>query len=220
MSQSSSWEFLELLCQFSHRLFPSFWIVQELLYIRIPGEPGNEASCSQQLHMRKCLLVAIFSISCGHMCTCRRCKFHWLTTGTIRVQVEECSDHDVRFSLGPVFSFCCRKNVNKTLLKLLLNKLCKWTSILQSKQLYSGTPTTSLGEELKTSWDVCNHLCESCRATNCAGRVLANTRPHHLCWGDEEMAIAISCKKGSHMVLLGYDSANVLICLTRDNTIL
>ena len=31
------------------------------------------------------------------------------------------------------------------------------------------------------------------KVTHCAGRVLANTRPHQLCWGDREMGTAISC---------------------------
>ena len=38
-----------------------------------------------------------------------------------------------------------------------------------------------------------------CKVTHCAGRVLANTNPHHLCCGDQEMGTAISCTKCSQM---------------------
>ena len=38
-----------------------------------------------------------------------------------------------------------------------------------------------------------------CKVTHCAGRVLANTRPHQLCWGDWDMGTAISCTKCSQM---------------------
>ena len=38
-----------------------------------------------------------------------------------------------------------------------------------------------------------------CKVTHCAGRILANTRPHQLCWGDREMAITISCTKCSQV---------------------
>ena len=31
------------------------------------------------------------------------------------------------------------------------------------------------------------------KVTNCAGHVLANTRPHQLHWGDWEMGTVISC---------------------------
>ena len=31
-----------------------------------------------------------------------------------------------------------------------------------------------------------------CKVTHCAGCILANTRPHQLHWGDQEMGTAIS----------------------------
>ena len=34
---------------------------------------------------------------------------------------------------------------------------------------------------------------ELCKVTHCAGCILANTRPHQLCWGDQKMGIAIPC---------------------------
>ena len=37
------------------------------------------------------------------------------------------------------------------------------------------------------------------KATHCAGRILANTRPHQLRWGDREMGTAISCIECSQM---------------------
>ena len=65
------------------------------------------------------------------------------------------------FLWGPVYSLCCTKNVNKNLLKLLLNKLCKWTSILQSKQLFSGKSSMSL--KSPEMFAKKTHLCESRR---------------------------------------------------------
>ena len=38
-----------------------------------------------------------------------------------------------------------------------------------------------------------------CKVTHCAGRVLANTRPHQLRWGDREMGTAISCTECSQV---------------------
>ena len=38
-----------------------------------------------------------------------------------------------------------------------------------------------------------------CKVTHCTGRVLANTRPHQLRWGDREMGTAISCIKCSQV---------------------
>ena len=32
-----------------------------------------------------------------------------------------------------------------------------------------------------------------CKVTHCTGHVLANTRPHQLRWGDQEMGTATSC---------------------------
>ena len=37
------------------------------------------------------------------------------------------------------------------------------------------------------------------KVTHCAGRVSANTRPHQLRWGDQEMGTAISCTKCSQV---------------------
>ena len=38
-----------------------------------------------------------------------------------------------------------------------------------------------------------------CKVTHCAGRVSANTRPHQLRWGDQEMGTAISCTECSQV---------------------
>ena len=38
-----------------------------------------------------------------------------------------------------------------------------------------------------------------CKVTHYAGRVSANTRPHQLRWGDQEMGTAISCTKCSQV---------------------
>ena len=32
-----------------------------------------------------------------------------------------------------------------------------------------------------------------CKVTHCTGCILANTRPHQLCWSDQEMGTAIPC---------------------------
>ena len=37
------------------------------------------------------------------------------------------------------------------------------------------------------------------KVTHCTGHVFANTRPHQLCWGDQEMGTAISCTKYSQV---------------------
>ena len=36
-----------------------------------------------------------------------------------------------------------------------------------------------------------------CKVTYCAGCVSANTKPHQLCWGDQEMGTATSCAEYS-----------------------
>ena len=38
-----------------------------------------------------------------------------------------------------------------------------------------------------------------CKVTHCAGHILANTRPHQLCWGNREMGTAISCTESSQV---------------------
>ena len=38
-----------------------------------------------------------------------------------------------------------------------------------------------------------------CKVTHCAGRVSANTRPHQLHWGDQEMGTATSCIESSQV---------------------
>ena len=35
------------------------------------------------------------------------------------------------------------------------------------------------------------------KVTHCAGRILADTRPHHLHWGEQEMGTVISCTECS-----------------------
>ena len=35
------------------------------------------------------------------------------------------------------------------------------------------------------------------KVTHCVGHILANTRPHHLHWGDQEMGTVISCTECS-----------------------
>ena len=47
---------------------------------------------------------------------------------------------------------------------------------------------------------------------HCTGNVLANTRPHHLHWGDQEMETAISCKKDKQ-VAGTIDMVGKSICL-------
>ena len=37
------------------------------------------------------------------------------------------------------------------------------------------------------------------KVTHCAVRVSATTRPHQLCWGDQEMGTAISCTECSQV---------------------
>ena len=32
-----------------------------------------------------------------------------------------------------------------------------------------------------------------CKVSHCAGRVLANTRPHQLCWGDQMDMVVVVC---------------------------
>ena len=38
-----------------------------------------------------------------------------------------------------------------------------------------------------------------CKVTHCTGHVSANTSPHQLRWGDQEMRTAISCTKCSQV---------------------
>ena len=38
-----------------------------------------------------------------------------------------------------------------------------------------------------------------CKVTHCTGHVLANTRPHQLCWGDWEIGTATSCTECSQV---------------------
>ena len=51
-----------------------------------------------------------------------------------------------------------------------------------------------------------------CKVTHCAGRVSANTRPHQLQWGDQEMGLL------SHVVgwpVLPWQRAHVLVLSSR-----
>ena len=41
-----------------------------------------------------------------------------------------------------------------------------------------------------------------CKVNYCTTHILANTRPHHLHWDDEEMEVDISCTKNSQVAVL------------------
>ena len=64
-----------------------------------------------------------------------------------------------------------------------------------------------------------NQRTTSSEVTHCAGYVLANSKPHQLCWVDREMGTAVSCTECSQVAsliqMVGESSSKALsLCAT------